>query len=137
MKDIPYREISNCLYKEKNRTMASKIFKKVIDSIPPEKDAFIRMSVEIVKRVNELMQSKGMNQAELATALEKSPSEVSKWLSGMHNFTLKSIAKLEVILGAPVLTKAVDKAINEDVLLERIEALKKELLELEMAVGKR
>lgn len=117
--------------------MASEIFKKVIDSIPPEKDALIRMSVEIVKRVNELMQLNGMNQAELAVALGKSPSEVSKWLSGMHNFTLKSIAKMEVILGAPILTKAVDKAIDEDVLLERIEALKKELLELEMAVGKR
>ncbi len=116
--------------------MASKIFEKVINEIPLEKESFIRLSVDVAKRVDELMQARGMNQTELAVAMGKSPSEISKWLSGMHNFTIKSIAKLEVILEAPILIKAADKAIDEKVLAERIQALKKELQELEMVVGK-
>ena len=31
--------------------------------------------------------------------LGKRPSEVTKWLSGLHNLTLKSITKMEVALG--------------------------------------
>jgi len=32
---------------------------------------------------------------ELAVRLKKKDSEISKWLSGRHNFTLKTIAQLE------------------------------------------
>jgi hypothetical protein len=31
--------------------------------------------------------------------MEKSPSEVGKWLSGTHNFTIKTMAKIEHTLG--------------------------------------
>ena len=31
--------------------------------------------------------------------LDKKPSEITKWLSGLHNLTLKSIIKMEVALG--------------------------------------
>lgn len=30
--------------------------------------------------------------------MDKSPFEVSKWLTGMHNLTLKSIVKMEIAL---------------------------------------
>ncbi|MCB9263836.1 MAG: helix-turn-helix transcriptional regulator [Lewinellaceae bacterium] len=112
--------------------MPSKIFESAINNVKPEHEAFIRMSVDISKRIQELMEVKGMKQNELAEALGKSPSEVSKWLSGMHNFTLKSIGKLEVILGAPILVKATDHPINEKELRMRISSLKKELEQLEI-----
>ena len=111
--------------------MPSKIFEAAINNVKPESEAFIKMSIDISKRIQELMEAKGMKQNELAEALGKSPSEVSKWLSGMHNFTLKSIGKLEVILGAPILVKATDHPINEKELLARISSLKKELEQLE------
>jgi transcriptional regulator with XRE-family HTH domain len=34
----------------------------------------------------------------------KKPSEISKWLNGEHNFTLRSLAKLEAELGEPIIT---------------------------------
>ena len=37
-------------------------------------------------------------QKELAQAINKSPAEISKWVSGLHNLTLKSIVKLEMAL---------------------------------------
>jgi hypothetical protein len=35
--------------------------------------------------------------------MDKKPSEISKWLSGEHNFTLRSLAKLSVELGEPLM----------------------------------
>lgn len=32
----------------------------------------------------------------------KKESEVSKWLTGTHNFTLKTIAKISAVLGEPI-----------------------------------
>lgn len=88
--------------------MASKIFEEAINAVTPERQGFIALSIMVVKRIRELMDSKGMSQNDLAAAMEKSPSEISKWLSGMHNFTLRSLAKLEVVLGAPIIAKATD-----------------------------
>ena len=45
------------------------------------------------------MEKKGWRSQDLAKAMEKNPSEVSKWLTGMHNLTLKSIVKMEIALG--------------------------------------
>ncbi len=116
--------------------MSSKIHEEARKQISPESRAFIRMSVDVARRVHNLMEAKGMSQTELAASLNKSPSEISKWLSGMHNFTLKSIAKLEAILGAPILVKAVDHPINEKELLEKISFLKNELESLEQQMAK-
>ncbi|MBK8153775.1 MAG: hypothetical protein IPK61_12500 [Saprospiraceae bacterium] len=35
--------------------------------------------------------------------MDKKPSEISKWLSGEHNFTLRSLAKLSAELGEPLM----------------------------------
>ena len=83
--------------------MPSKIFADAINNIPVETEIRVRLSVEIVERIMHLMQQQNMNQNDLAKALGKTPSEISKWLSGTHNFTLKSIQKLEFHLGHPIL----------------------------------
>ena len=88
--------------------MGSKIFEEAINNVSTETEARVRLSVEIVERIAQLMQQKNMNQNDLARALGKTPSEISKWLSGTHNFTLKSIQKLEFILGQPILKVVVE-----------------------------
>lgn len=45
-------------------------------------------------KISELMNKEGVSKVQLAKALGKRPSEVTKWLSGQHNFTLKTIAML-------------------------------------------
>jgi transcriptional regulator with XRE-family HTH domain len=49
------------------------------------------------------LREKGISKKELAVKLEKHPSEISKWLNGEHNFTLRSIAKLQSELGETLL----------------------------------
>ena len=61
----------------------------------PEIDQFVEKNLAITEKVRNKLILKGWNNGDLAKAMGKSPSEVSKWLSGMHNLTLKSIIKME------------------------------------------
>ena len=83
--------------------MRSRIAKKLLDETPAEVRIFVRKYGDIVVRVHQLLRDKGWTQKDLAGRLEKTPSEVSKWLSGDHNFTLRSLAKLEAELGAEII----------------------------------
>jgi len=84
--------------------MASKYFKKVREKINPESKEFISLSLDIIDQVHYILKESGITQRELAEKLGKSESEISKWLSGGHNITLKTLAKLKVALGTDVIT---------------------------------
>ncbi len=71
--------------------------------IPEETRRFVEHNADIVIRVNELLDEKGWTQKKLSENMAKKPSEISKWLKGEHNFTLRSLAKLEVELGASII----------------------------------
>ena len=86
--------------------MSSIIFEKAMARISSKKINEIRLSVEIVERIYELMEKYAMNQKELAQKLDKQPSEVDEWLSGMHHFTSKTISQLETIFGEAILSVA-------------------------------
>ena len=83
--------------------MKSKIFQEILDETPKDVEIFVRLYADIVLRVNLLLKEKGLTQRALAEKLDKSPSEIHKWLSGDHNFTLRSLAKLEAELGEKLL----------------------------------
>ena len=83
--------------------MRSKIFQRVIDSTPKDVEIFVDWYADLVVRINQLLRENDMNRKELAEKLDKKPSEISKWLSGEHNFTLRSLAKLSAELGEPLL----------------------------------
>lgn len=65
----------------------------------PEIDKFVEKNLAITEKVRLAIEAKGWNNGDLAKAMDKSPSEVSNWLSGMHNLTLKNIIKMEQALG--------------------------------------
>ena len=65
----------------------------------PEIDRFIERNLEITQEVCAVLKTRGINKKEFSKMLGKSPSEITKWLSGLHNLTLKSITKMEVTLG--------------------------------------
>lgn len=83
--------------------MRSKIAKRIYDETPADIKIFVRKHSDIAVRVYQLLQEKGWSQKDLANKLDKTQSEISKWLNGEHNFTLKSIAKLEAELGAEII----------------------------------
>lgn len=83
--------------------MRSKTLQRILDKTPKEVEIFVQLYGDLVVRINQLMKEKGYTQKDLAEKLDKKPSEISKWLKGEHNFTLRSIAKLESELGATIL----------------------------------
>jgi transcriptional regulator with XRE-family HTH domain len=83
--------------------MRSKIFQRILDSTPKEVEIFVDWYADLVVRINQLLLEKNISKKQLAENLEKKPSEISKWLSGEHNFTLRSLAKLSAELGEPLL----------------------------------
>lgn len=70
---------------------------------PEDVERFVDINLDISQQVFALLEEKGWNQSDLANALDKSNAEISKWLSGTHNLTLRSIAKMEAVLGADII----------------------------------
>jgi transcriptional regulator with XRE-family HTH domain len=83
--------------------MKSKIAQKIQDETPDEVKIFVRLYTDIVVRINQILETKGYTQKDLADRLKKSPSEINKWLKGNHNLTLKTLAKLEAELGENII----------------------------------
>ncbi len=62
------------------------------------------LSFAISDRIFELMSERGLSKKQFADALGRRPSEITKWLSGQHNFTLATLAMLSTFFGQPIIT---------------------------------
>ena len=80
----------------------------VIDAIrnttPPEINKQVDFCLAIANRIFDVMAERGMKQRDLAKALGKTKTEVSRWLSGTHNLTIATIAKIAAVLGDDIIT---------------------------------
>ena len=63
----------------------------------------VDLSFQIVDRIHEILQTKGLRQKDLALRLGKKEAEISKWMRGTHNFTIDTLVSIEQALGAPIL----------------------------------
>jgi len=71
----------------------------MIANTSPEIQGEVAMEFALSNRINELMVEKGLSKVEFARAIGKRPSEVTKWLSGQHNFTVRTLALLSAFFG--------------------------------------
>ncbi len=83
--------------------MRSRVFQRILDSTPKDVEIFVDWYADLVVRINQLLRENKLSKKELAARMDKQPSEISRWLSGEHNFTLRSLAKLSAELGEPLL----------------------------------
>ncbi|MBN2891238.1 MAG: helix-turn-helix transcriptional regulator [Bacteroidales bacterium] len=83
--------------------MKSNIAERILANTPKDVEIFARLYGDLVVRINSILKEKNYSQKKLAESLGKKPSEINKWLKGDHNFTLRSLAKLEAELGEPIL----------------------------------
>lgn len=80
----------------------TEIIKNALAAAPADSKIFISKLGDIAERVEQLLADKGWSQKDLAHAMGKQESEISRWLTSIHNFTLKSISKMEAALGADI-----------------------------------
>ncbi len=79
-------------------------YEAIVRSIPPHIKAEGDLEFAVSTRIYELMTQKGLSKAEFARAIGKRPCEITKWLSGQHNFTLATIGLLSAFFGQPIIT---------------------------------
>lgn len=79
------------------------LFQEVLDSVPQRVKGEVDRSFDLSSRIDTLLREKGWTQTDLARKTGKKCAEVSKWLSGTQNFTLRTIALIEDALGAELI----------------------------------
>ena len=84
------------------------VVERLRNRITTENKIFIQKNIAISKQIQCLLEQKGWTQKDLAKKMGKHESEVSKWLSGLHNLTLQSIALIEANLGEDVIMTPVE-----------------------------
>lgn len=71
---------------------------KLVQAITPEEQARTDARMKLAARIYKGLQAKQWTQTQLAEALHKQVSVVSKWLSGTHNFTIDTLTDIERVL---------------------------------------
>lgn len=62
-----------------------------------------RLSDSIAQRIREILQEKHLTQRYLAKQFDKRESEISKWMSGRHNFTINTLEQIGNVLNTPII----------------------------------
>ena len=77
----------------------SDLIEELLSEITPKQQKNTDRKMMLAARIVDAMRCKGLKKGELAKALNKRPSEITKWLSGTHNFTSETLWQIEDILG--------------------------------------
>ncbi len=76
----------------------------MLGPIPESLQKETELSFQISDRIYSLMQERGLSKKQFADALGKRPCEVTKWLSGQHNFTIATLSMLSTFFGKSIIT---------------------------------
>lgn len=77
-------------------------FQESLSQVPNDLKREIDLSFAIADKIDAILKEEGITQKELAKRTGKTAAEVSRWLCGTHNFTLRTIAKIEGALGRQI-----------------------------------
>ena len=76
---------------------------ELLTEASPREQQRVRDRMLLAARIADALAGKNWTQKRLADEMGKSPSEISKWLSGTHNFTIDTLSDLSIILGVKLL----------------------------------
>lgn len=79
--------------------------KDIMTSTPPVVVRRIETRMLVAKMLHDYLDIRGISQQELAGKMGKRPSEVSKWLSGNHNFTIDTLSDIGYYLDTDFLIR--------------------------------
>lgn len=64
------------------------------EKVPKETTRFIEFSMKISEKILDLLDEQEIGKREFARSIGKKESQISEWLSGMHNFTIRTLAEI-------------------------------------------
>jgi ribosome-binding protein aMBF1 (putative translation factor) len=101
---------------KKARTYNSPIVESILSNISKEEFDITEGKMRLAIKIAEAIKASGLNKSQFAKKINKNNSEISKWLSGTHNFTTETLLLLENELAI----KLLDSEINETTALKYI-----------------
>lgn len=87
---------------KEGRTYSSKIIADILASTTPLESMRVKTKFMLSDRIAGIMEAKGLSNKDLAARMGKSPSEISRWLSGSHNYTIDTLSEIAIALEVPV-----------------------------------
>ena len=78
-------------------------FQEMLDFVPKHLGRKVDLSFDIAKRIHDILETKGWSQEDFARAAGKKEVEISRWMSGHCNFSLRTVAFIEGVLGESIL----------------------------------
>jgi len=81
----------------------SKFIGEILEEISPDYLEKTKKRMLVASIIDNGINTKGWRKTDLAKALNKRPSEITKWLSGTHNFNLDTLMDIEQVLGIRLL----------------------------------
>lgn len=79
-------------------------YREMVSQVPPEIKEEISLSFAISHKIDALMQERGLSKKQFADQIGKRPSEITRWLSGQHNFTVSTLAMLSSFFGKSIIS---------------------------------
>lgn len=83
--------------------ITNQLFRECLSKVSDQTRAEFDLSFGIADRIVSILRSKGMTQRDLAEKMGKRESEISRWLTGRHNFTTNTIACISSVLEEPII----------------------------------
>jgi ribosome-binding protein aMBF1 (putative translation factor) len=79
------------------------LFDEIVANTPQDIKIFVSRSLQLSHNISKEMERKNITAESLALRLGTTEAKISYWLSGSHNFDLKTISKIEAVLDAPII----------------------------------
>lgn len=79
-------------------------YREMVKQVPPQIIEELNLSFAISNRIDALMRERGLTKKQFADQIGKRPSEVTRWLSGQHNFTISTLAMLSTFFGKSIIS---------------------------------
>ncbi|WP_299550852.1 helix-turn-helix transcriptional regulator [Seonamhaeicola sp.] len=99
--------------KKKNKTYNSPLIDSILedDSNSTEYD-LVKNRMLLASRIKKQMSKLGLTNLDLAKELGRSPSLISKWLSGTHNFTANTLFEIQRVIKIDLINNCEEKLVK-------------------------
>ena len=78
----------------KKNLFKGNVLKNLFEEMKEIEKVQFETKFNLANALESLLKNKGISKSEFAAKMGKSPSEISKWMSGKHNFTIDTLMEI-------------------------------------------